>query len=349
MIITIKQYTIHNQSPMLYALSRIYNLIILLWREIALRKTKFSDSSLFFISAGNLSIGGSGKTPLICLLIELLNSNQKNEIALFSRGYKRLSKEAVYIPAASKDAPVELVGDEPAMIKNRYPATQLYIGKDRVASAKMLVANLKQKTIVLLDDGYQQLAIAHDINLALFDGTTQLSKLKLLPQGLLRENLSQLKRATAVVITKSNFDPENSTKLENLISSYCSCPIFKLEYYCQGIFEYGSLTDQELSPHIAQGKFCAICGIANPKSFIKSLELAKIVNYELLTFADHHNYQLKDLQMIKYPILTTEKDARKIAELADKPRLKIYYLKMSLKMTASFSEYILTNLSKRGF
>jgi tetraacyldisaccharide 4'-kinase len=272
------------------------------------------------ISVGNVTVGGTGKTPVtIDLARRLVQAGRK--VAILSRGYKRKSKEefVVVSDGAGYFATAEDAGDEPYMMARAVPSAIVLVGSKRITTAHMAISTYGAD-VLLLDDGFQHLPIARDHDVVLLDYNDDPERDLLLPAGRWREPVSAIARGHTIVISKvpTNPDAERMAAFDRVINKYapnaqrttCSLEPKRLTPFASG--------DVTLNPRELKGlKVTAFCGIARPESFFDQLkELgAEVVGQR--TFPDHHWYRENDMRLIKCDaelekadlVVTTQKDA----------------------------------------
>ncbi|MCP4482777.1 MAG: tetraacyldisaccharide 4'-kinase [bacterium] len=250
----------------------------------------------FVISVGNITFGGTGKTPIVIALAEKCLAKGKT-VAVVSRGYKRKSKAEIIVEPHADNFIVEEIGDEPFMIKKRLPEIYLAVGADR----KSIIKKLPQVDYIILDDGFQKLQIKRDLNILLIDAT------KPFGNGLLRESFKNIQRADLIILTKANFlqDVKQLNNIEQEIRQYTSTKIIKSEY----------LPLKNSLPALPKTeKISLLTAVANPQGFEY---IVKSLGYEIKDryfFRDHHWFTDKDLAPIKGMVFTTEKDSTKLAK-----------------------------------
>ena len=268
------------------------------------------------VSVGNLTFGGTGKTPFVELLARRLRFEGRRP-AVVSRGYGRRSKGVVVVSEGSGPlvGPDE-GGDEPVAIARRVPGVPVVVGEKRVDAARTAID--RGADLVLLDDGFQHLALHRDVDLLLLDATDPFGGGALPPAGRLREPLSALSRADAVVFTRLDRPEPPSIAVEELAARNPGAPVFTARIRPAGLW------DESGSPvpaaRLSTRRFVAVCGIANPASFARSISDLDLVAESTLAFPDHHRYRRRDLESIRRAadrtgsswILTTEKDAPKL-------------------------------------
>jgi tetraacyldisaccharide 4'-kinase len=284
------------------------------------------------IGVGNLSTGGSGKTPHVEYLLRLLAD--KYPTAMLSRGYKRKSKGFI-LDDGSHDA--TLLGDEPAMLARKFPHVQVAVCEKRVEGVKRLMTmpdpsddsdeSNKKNTpqLIILDDVFQHRAIKPSINILLTEYHHPYFDDHILPYGDLREFKSARFRAGIVIVTKC---PEKLNPMEkhNILHD------LRLKNYQQIFFSYFKYGDlQTLDGHTVQtdlrrmDNILAVTGIAHPEPMLA--ELRRYTRVQHLSFADHHDFTSRDIEHIRdafaalpganKTIITTEKDAMRLRGLVD--------------------------------
>ena len=257
------------------------------------------------ISIGNITTGGTGKTPLVIWLCDFLRENNI-EPAVLTRGYKTGKKESGI--------------DEPAVILQNCPKIKVIVNPNRATGARLAIEKFGSK-VLILDDGFQHRRLARDIDIVTIDATEPFGFGKILPAGLLREPVSSLKRADAVVLTRCNLTgqqklEEIETQLRKIKGNFIIAKTIHKPISL--VFGDGK---EKPSEYLAGKRIFAFCGIGNPESFFKTAENigAKITGKE--TFDDHHIYSQEDIERIckrasdskAELIITTEKDWTKIA------------------------------------
>ena len=305
------------------------------------------------ISVGNLTVGGTGKTPVVDLLSKELQS-RKIKPAIISRGYGRKNNDTQKRLrfCENKHSDPEFFGDEPYMLAIRNPEVPVYVNSSRIAAADS-AEKKDNPDILVLDDAFQHLAIHRDLNLLLIDAEHGLGNGKLIPYGTLREPASQWTRADAIIVTKANISSANEVSeiLKNELK--VTIPVFNFYFEAKFICSLDG-KDQHNIKHLAGKNLLIVSGIAQPDSFKKMLENHKgnIINH--LEFSDHHDYSNNDVQNILNKnaeikpdyIITTEKDAVKLRRF---PELKnsIWILEIEVHPEESwypFFESYLDNL-----
>lgn len=284
------------------------------------------------LCVGNITVGGTGKTPHTELLIAELK--KKFRVACLSRGYKR--KTSGFILADAHSTARE-IGDEPMQIKNKFPDIIVACDGNRVRGIEKLLALKTPPEVIILDDAFQHRYVQADKNIVLVDYNRPVHEDTLLPAGRLRENTAALKRADYIIVTKC---PDSLQPIERRILS----KHLKIKPYQQLFFTtlgYGPIRSlsskaERITPTATSTILC-VTGIAQPTPYTEHLKTFT-PNITELRYSDHHNYTKKDIQHIentfqqiknkeKY-IFTTEKDAvrLKACELPKELKRRIYYI-----------------------
>ncbi len=276
------------------------------------------------ISVGNITVGGTGKTPIIIDLASRLLANNIR-VAILSRGYKRTNSSQCTVVSNGQNnfASLDQAGDEALMIAKAIPNAVVIVNQDRFTAGEIAVHNYKSQ-VLLLDDGYQHWRLQRDYNIVLIDYNDAPWHDSLLPAGRLREPLSALNRASHVIITKipDNYDPAKLQKLKNLVIHYspkaqistCQFKPTSIQQLIAGRWTAASLDKLRDLPVIA------FCGIAKPGGFFALINQlgAKVLDH--ISFADHHHYSQKDLNTLANKLkqselaylITTRKDLIKL-------------------------------------
>lgn len=325
----------------LYPLSLIYGFITAIRNKLydfkILTSTEFE---IPVISIGNLTVGGTGKTPHTEYLIKLLKQNYR--VSTLSRGYKRKSQGFRMVESGST---VEEVGDEPLQMKLKYPGVTVSVCENRVKGVEELLERQPSPDVVVLDDAFQHRRISPGLNILLIDYNKPIKDDYMLPLGRLRESKVQAKRANIIIITKcpNEITPITRRILAKDVSLYPYQDLyFTTMVYGQlcPVFPEGRPMDLFNDPrHMA---ILVILGIAAPEYAIN--HLSKISNeIDSMIFPDHHNYTDSDIENIqqrfnqlKNPrriIVTTEKDTVRLRQLNLTKDFKsmLYYLPVQVK------------------
>ncbi len=305
----------------------------LYWAAISVRRLLYKkpyNPKAYTISIGNIVAGGTGKTPFAIFLANELC--QRASIGILMRGYKSAVEKQGGTHVFQKKASSVLVGDEACLIAKNVPQATLFVGKNKVASAKL--ADAQGIKVLIVDDGMQHLALGRNFEIIMLDSQNPFGYGHLLPRGLMREPLSSLKRADLIVITCRN-DIDSTSNYEELIKSYTKAPICKVSYKLLGIFDIHD-AQVDIAPQTKVGLFCAI---AKPDQFVTSIRRISLDPVYSHFLPDHDTFSPALLQKLAQKakaegatcLIATEKDIVKLS--CDVPTaLPIYYLKVSIDM-----------------
>ncbi len=276
------------------------------------------------ISVGNLTVGGTGKTPVVDLLSRELQG-RKIKPAILSRGYGRKNNNSQKRLrfCENKHADPDLFGDEPYMLAMRNPEVPVYVDSSRIAAADSAEKN-DNPDVLVLDDAFQHLAIHRDLNLLLIDAERGLGNGNLIPYGILREPASQWKRADAIIVTKANISSTDAVSEILKKELKVTCPVFNFNFEARGFYRLDGEDRQQIQ-HLAGKNLLTVSGIAQPDGFRKMLESLEGNLTGSLEFADHHDYSINDVHKILKKqdelkpdfIVTTEKDAVKLRQFSE--------------------------------
>ena len=246
------------------------------------------------IIVGNISAGGSGKTPLVIWLVNWLRS-QGYRPGVVSRGYGGSARGCVEV---QPDSLAAVVGDEPLLIRAKTDAP-VVVGRDRVAAARMLIAH-HQVDLIVADDGLQHYRLHRDIELAVVDAATGLGNGWPLPAGPLREPKARLRSVDAVIqVVRGAAQPVNTIP----------APTWRADYTAGKAYRLCAPQEKRALSDLPQHDWLAITGIGHPQGFFDMLE-ARGIRFSPRTFADHHAFKEADLP-VDSAVLMTEKDAVK--------------------------------------
>lgn len=289
------------------------------------------DYEIPVICVGNLSTGGTGKTPMVENIIEILQPNYK--IAVLSRGYKRKTKSYVL---AKENSTVDELGDESFQIHKKFKDLIVAVDSDRRNGIKQLLNLKNPPDIIILDDAYQHRGVKAGLNILLTTFQNPYYGDVLLPTGNLREPKSGSKRADIIVVTKS---PEKikDAKLKAFRNDLKMQPSQKLFF---STITYGDIKYTDIIER--QQKVTVVTGIANPKPFIKYLKSQGLI-FEHLEFPDHHKFSQNDILELRQRefILTTEKDFVRLDGLIEKDKLQYVPIKTKVLDGDIFQKEIL--------
>jgi tetraacyldisaccharide 4'-kinase len=279
------------------------------------------------ISVGNLTTGGTGKTPMVCSIAERLLAEGKS-VGILTRGYR--GEPA--LTGASGRAPVERTSDEVELLKARLGHRVAFgVGGDRFRRGRELVRSGVKWFV--LDDGFQHLELSRDVDIVLIDGTNPFGGGHLLPAGRLREPRSALGRADIVVITRSSHAPA----VESVVGRESNAPIFYARTGLDSVRTLGGRYPGEVDAEARARRLFAFCGIGNPSAFVADLGDWGLQVVGRKFFADHHRYTQQDARAIEREAreagagaaICTEKDIHNLSGV-DWPSFSVLYCRISL-------------------
>jgi tetraacyldisaccharide 4'-kinase len=283
---------------LLWPLSQLYGTYVRMRRTLYARGwIKARRLKATVISVGNLTVGGTGKTPMVLWLAEKFLAEGKN-VAILSRGYRGARGSS----------------DEIELLKRRLGERVLFgVGSDRFSCG----SNLESENAVdvfLLDDGFQHLQLARDLDIVMLDGSRKLKNEWLLPAGPLREPLASCRRADILVVSRKVERPVIEARDAHAFS------IFYAQTRLLGFRRFGSNSQQKYLSELGGGSFLAFCGIGNPDAFFDDLSRWHVAVAERKAFPDHHKYSARELEHLRsraeacgaVGLVTTEKDAENL-------------------------------------
>jgi tetraacyldisaccharide 4'-kinase len=287
------------------------------------------------ISVGNLTVGGTGKTPMVIFLAERFLAEGKS-VAILTRGYKGTGGTS----------------DEIELMKFRLQDRVMFgIGPDRYEEGRKL--EQKGVELFLLDDGFQHLPLFRDVNILLMDASQPLGRESMLPAGNLREPVSAMDRADLLVITRLEASPATLATIEKL-QDY---PVFSAVTRLLGFRRLGAGIQLLSANEIGPGPFYAFCGIGNPKAFFHDLKTWNIPVAQTSEFPDHHRYDQRDALELEQvaraarakAFVTTEKDAQNLSGVSfSEFPVFIAVIEMQLPQQDTFFSFIHDRLAARS-
>ena len=325
---------------LLLPVSWLYGLVMSI-RNFCYDKKIFKSTSfpLAIINVGNLTVGGTGKTPHIEYLIRLLKDSFR--VATLSRGYGRETKGYMLV---SNPSSTSMVGDEPMQYHSKFPEITVSVGEDRVAAIENLMKLVPKPEVILMDDAYQHRAVKPGLNILLLEHDSLMKKNHMLPSGTLREWKSGMKRADVIIVSKCPeiLVPIERKRLAEHIELLPHQQLFFSFFKYGEIVRLNSRTNNVFigSNYYFEKRFTIllVTGIANPSGLAEFLK-RKTDKLETMTFKDHHEFNADDLRSITETfnnianankiIVTTEKDAMRLRnpELGEAIRaLPIFYI-----------------------
>jgi tetraacyldisaccharide 4'-kinase len=286
------------------------------------------------ISVGNITVGGTGKTPLVMALAKGLTERGMT-VAILSRGYKR-SKASGSVVSDGRTLLLspEASGDEPYLLAQNLPGIPVLVGRDRFTQGERAIEELGAQCL-LLDDGFQHLRLHRDLNIVLVDSQTGFGGGYLLPRGILREPLDHLRRAHLAILTKVEHREDCSSLEARVRKIHPSVSIFHSSYEPAALV--GPKGEEEGVGLFRGKQVLAFSGIARPESFTLDLRKLGMVIVKEKTFPDHYRYTMEDLLWIDKEsrdvdgVVTTEKDMVKLPDLSV-CQLPIWALRIRMKI-----------------
>lgn len=306
---------------------------------------------------GNITVGGTGKTPHTEHIIRILMPTYK--VAVVSRGYKRNTKGFLEVQS---DSDVRMVGDEPLQIKSNFPGVRVFVDANRTRAIEKLMAMEERFDVILLDDGFQHRAVTPGLTILLMDYNRPVYEDDMLPAGDLRESVNELRRAEILVVTKS---PEKIKPMEQRIIS-SDLKLYPYQDLFFTTYTYGNLVglfnnkikfDYE---KLNNNPVLLVTGIAQPSPLLAHIQ-KYTNNIKHLAYPDHHAYSPADIKNIEKEfegmpddtiIITTQKDANRLAvHFKNEPaiRNKVFYIPIEVTFITEdkeFTKHILDYVGK---
>ncbi len=294
------------------------------------------------ISIGNITMGGTGKTPAVEMVANLLK-NKGFKVAVLSRGYKGRSRERINLVSDGNKILLKppYIGEEAYMLAKRLKDIPILTGKDRYLLGRYAEDRFGIE-VAILDDGYQHIKLYRDLNILLIDAANPFGNNMLFPRGILREPLSNTDRADIVLMTRcyNPKDPDASLIGERLKKDI---PVFRSRHAATGCVDLNSGEERDIS--ILKGKrILAFCGIGSPDSFRDIIIKAGGNIVRFLTYPDHHIYSDSNIRDIKENrgdvdmILTTEKDGSALIDRLPLP-FPLWGLKINMEIIEKRDEW----------
>lgn len=344
---------------LLYPFSLLYGLVM--WTRNRFYDKKILTAVEFdlpVIAVGNLSVGGTGKTPHVEHLIRVLKDRFKT--ATLSRGYNRRSKG--YLLATENSTAAQL-GDEPMQFHQKFPDIEVCVGEERMLAIPQLIGERPETEVILLDDAFQHRSVKPGLNILITDYSRRFTKDHVVPFGRLREGRKGYERANCIIVSKC--PPAMSAAEKDAIRQEIS-PLPGQQLYFTSL-KYGDLYDMFSNTPVstpADTTILLVCGIARPEPLLQQLKQTYKQVF-LLSFPDHYYYDGHDLDKIKRElnnlpgtnklVVTTEKDAVRLQlKAARLQELSIPIAVMPVEIsflfgeTDSFNNYIFDYVEQFG-
>lgn len=324
----------------LWPFSWLYGLVcrvrLLLYRYGWLKQERLAAR---VVSVGNITVGGTGKTPLVIHLTQKLKERSRR-VAILTRGYKREKREMVELTADNKEkANWREVGDEPYLLAGRLSDVPVMVGKRRAVSGKRAIERYGSE-ILLLDDGFQHLKVFRNLDIVVIDSVNPFGNGKLLPSGILREPVSSLRRADVFVLTKTDQTSDTDELIRILKTQNPRALVVRSVHRVSGMADL--FDGSPINQRDVEGKDAFLfSGIGNPRSFEKTVEQLNVNILGHRVFPDHFAYRRQDAEnLIRQAqavgagiIVTTEKDSVRIP-LIKRPGIPFYALRIDLSITS---------------
>jgi len=332
----------NGRSIILYPLSIIWRLFTdfrnFLYDKKILKSCKFDVP---VICIGNITVGGTGKTPHSEYLIKLLK--EKFKVTLLSRGYKRNTNGFLFAGPNSVTADI---GDEPLQVSRKFPGVTVAVDSDRVRGVKKILSRKPETDVIILDDGFQHRRITPGLSILLSDFARPLSRDHLLPYGNLRESRGNINRAHVILITKTpeNLSEKEQRRSESELGRLSVQKVFFTAFrYRDPVPVFDKISPESLTSNLPECGILLITGIANPEPLYEHIRknCKEIIH---LPFGDHHNFTRRDIEKINYAlnslgtekkyVFTTEKDAVRLREMSgiSEPLLSsLYYVPVEIR------------------
>ncbi len=284
------------------------------------------------ISIGNLTVGGTGKTPVTLAIVDYMKK-KKYSCAVISRGYKREEKGVLEVDVSPGAG--QKFGDEPALIKHTHPEIPVVVGERRVLAAQFVLEK-QSVDFLICDDAFQHRALHRDLNILLFDVTEPVKNYRVMPVGLARETmLPALRRSDIIILTKTNLvSAEELDERRRWLKEKTDKPLIEAEWVFKGFRSHSGELRETL-----KDSGLLVSGVAKPETIERLLE-GKVKTVKHRKFGDHHRYTDLEVENILDEssatqarwILTTGKDAMKLSAFNRlKDRLWVIELGLELK------------------
>ncbi|MCY4643850.1 MAG: tetraacyldisaccharide 4'-kinase [Bacteriovoracales bacterium] len=329
-------------TPLAFLWEGIYRLRRYLYQYGFLKRTFFQ---MPIISVGNIAFGGTGKTPFTLWLTKLIGEYGLHSVVL-TRGYKGRFEHSCHLiegRQAFRYDPLDF-GDEPLMLARHLTDGAVIVGKRRAKNLSFFFDKIKPD-VGVLDDGFQHLGLFRNFDVVLFDAAMPLSQYNVAPKGYLREGLTSLKDADAIVLSRCDqASPYNIKRLEEFLAPYVApgAVWVKIKYRPQGLYDANFEKAFDIE-EMKEKKVVAVAAIASPKSFFKQLEDLEVDIAEKVSFPDHYYFSLEDVEGLlakakKHDgiIIASEKDIIKIRRIS--MAAKVYYIPVEVDFISGKSE-----------
>ncbi|MBL8149255.1 MAG: tetraacyldisaccharide 4'-kinase [Blastocatellia bacterium] len=308
-----------------YLPAKVYQMIVGL--RIALYEQSYikpKQLSKVVISVGNITVGGTGKTPIVEFIASYL-SEENMEVAILTRGYKRIDssrRQVVVSDGISVKAGFEEAGDEPFMLAAKLKNVKVIVNSNRFEAGHFAI-NEFGSDLLLLDDGFQHMQLRRDLNLLVLDATDLFGGGEIVPFGRLREPIYSIKRADAIIVTRSDREFDRDLLFNVLDGLGVNVPIIYSYHELTGLHDLFSKKPVAIRT-LNRAKAGIVCAIGNPDLFVEDLQLYRTEIVSKQVFRDHHQYTQTDIDKVVNLasssgasfLITTEKDAVKMEKFS---------------------------------
>ena len=304
----------------LVGLSGIYQAVIWLYLlpfELGFRRKGRLEKPV--ISIGNITVGGTGKSPMVQYLCRGLSRRGLRPAVLgYGYGGALNGKFGIVSDRKAMHLTPSIAGDEPVMLAASLPGIPVLVCRDRLITGQAAV-NEMESDVLVLDDGFQVWKLHRDLEIVLINGGNPFDNGRTLPAGRLRERLSALRRADCIVATGVWDAEERKDVLARVLRFAPSAPVFFARFLPEGLISVGGSSEMTIG-EMARKKALGLCSIANPTSFEQTLADLGVNVVACERFPDHHAYSAKDIATVNHSaeeisaeiIITTDKDAIKL-------------------------------------
>lgn len=310
---------------LLWPLSYLYSQIIGVRNSLYDRKVlSVYTAPVPIISIGNLTVGGTGKTPITDFCIKAFIQAGK-KVAVISRSYKAEASSPSLVDVSHPFA-ARYYGDEPVLLAQLNPKVSVFVGPTKWLTARYAVSE-DRFDVLIVDDGFQHRKLHRDLNILILDATESLENYEVLPEGRARESWISIERADLIIVSKSNLsNEEDLSLLKQRLPENKEVLFFDYEIdQCMNVKNNEIIKSSDLTGK----KIFTVSAIARPDVFEKMMSDFGQISSQSMQFADHHQYTTQDVKAIEQAfknskadyLVTTEKDAVKLQDLFSEPSL----------------------------